>query len=355
MEVKERPLITIFVYAYNHSQFIKEAVLGAFNQSYSNLEIILSDDCSTDGTFEIMKEMVEQYQGPHKLILNRNENNLGISAHLNKITSIGSGDWFVLCAGDDISMPERVEQIVSIVEKYNDAKFVATGLNVIDASGNFLYYQGFDDSHPYITGASGVWHRSCFDFFGPITKQSVAEDIVIPFRASLLGKIILIDKPTVSYRLHSNSMSSPQNQDYLQSLRHLYKIKFQVINAVEQRLSDLEVCKHEINDRFLYESLFQCHNSLINELRDDKKNIKTICDVMESSLRFKLLYLLKKGVNKHESFFYRLKIYLYSFSIVNKMLTRKKTVQKEYHISGREKVIELQDLISPDTGILIYQ
>jgi cellulose synthase/poly-beta-1,6-N-acetylglucosamine synthase-like glycosyltransferase len=62
------PLITLFVYAFNHEKFIREAVEGAFAQTYNPLEIILSDDCSTDRTYEIMQEMAERYSGPHKVI-----------------------------------------------------------------------------------------------------------------------------------------------------------------------------------------------------------------------------------------------------------------------------------------------
>ena len=71
----DRPLITFALFAYNQERFIREAVAGAFSQTYSPLEIILSDDCSSDRTFEIIQEMTAGYEGPHKVILNRNEKN----------------------------------------------------------------------------------------------------------------------------------------------------------------------------------------------------------------------------------------------------------------------------------------
>jgi glycosyltransferase involved in cell wall biosynthesis len=64
------PLVSFIVVAYNQDKYIKEAVLGAFSQTYQPLEIILSDDGSSDLTFEIMQDMVEKYVGPHKIILN---------------------------------------------------------------------------------------------------------------------------------------------------------------------------------------------------------------------------------------------------------------------------------------------
>ena len=65
------PLVTIFVAAYNQQDYIAEAIQGAFAQTYSPLEVILSDDGSHDDTFEIMKAMAADYRGPHTVIVNR--------------------------------------------------------------------------------------------------------------------------------------------------------------------------------------------------------------------------------------------------------------------------------------------
>ena len=69
MTLGERPLICFGLLAYNQEPFIREAVEGALAQTYAPLEIILSDDCSTDRTFEIMQETVAAYRGPHKVVL----------------------------------------------------------------------------------------------------------------------------------------------------------------------------------------------------------------------------------------------------------------------------------------------
>ncbi len=68
----ERPLVTFYVITYNQARFVREAVESALAQTYSPIEILLSDDCSTDGTFEIIQETVKGYSGPHTVILNRN-------------------------------------------------------------------------------------------------------------------------------------------------------------------------------------------------------------------------------------------------------------------------------------------
>jgi glycosyltransferase involved in cell wall biosynthesis len=59
----DRPLVTFALFTYNRERYIREAVEGAFSQTYSPLEIILSDDCSSDSTFEIIREMAGAYVG----------------------------------------------------------------------------------------------------------------------------------------------------------------------------------------------------------------------------------------------------------------------------------------------------
>ena len=81
-----KPLLTFALAALNQERFIREAVEAAFAQTYSPLEIILSDDCSEDRTFEIMCEMAKAYRGPHRIVLNRNPIRRSIGG-------ISTGSW----------------------------------------------------------------------------------------------------------------------------------------------------------------------------------------------------------------------------------------------------------------------
>src|SRR6185503_20821734 len=104
-----KPLLTFAIAALNQERFIREAVEGAFAQTYSPLEIVLSDDHSEDRTFEIMKEMAAAYHGPHKIILNQNPRRRCIGGHINRVVEISSGELIVGSAGDDVSVPERTQ------------------------------------------------------------------------------------------------------------------------------------------------------------------------------------------------------------------------------------------------------
>jgi len=355
------PLITLFVYAFNHEKYIRDAVSGAFAQTYSPLEIVLSDDCSTDGTYEIMHEMAGQYRGPHRVITNRNETNQGITAHLNKIMEMSSGEWFVLGAGDDISLPQRVETIAQIIEEYPDIYAVGTGLLLINEEGQTIGYHPIPDHHPYITGASMAWSRSCWETLGPITADSTAEDVIIPFRALLLGKLALVDAPTVKYRQHADSVSSPALDDQLLALKHLRRIKNTLIAACRQRLEDLEHIQCS-SQSCLHSAIEERHTQIIKELEESKQRMHQTISLWEAGTGMRLAYLLgmETFTGPHRNLVYRIKNALLASRYMRSgyfgLQRRLRRLQhpNAHEPTERVRVIELDDLRDPQVGPLIY-
>ena len=108
-----RPLVTFALFAYKQEEFIREAVEGAFAQTYEPLVIILSDDCSSDRTFKFIQEIADAYAGPHRIIVLRNTINLGTTLHAKMAFAEALGKLFVVVAGDDISKPDRVSILVN--------------------------------------------------------------------------------------------------------------------------------------------------------------------------------------------------------------------------------------------------
>ena len=95
------PLVTFAVFGYNQEKYIREAVESALAQSYEPMEVVLSDDCSTDQTFEIMQEMARSYVGNKIVIARRTHANLGTFLHVVDVANIAKGELLVLAAGDE--------------------------------------------------------------------------------------------------------------------------------------------------------------------------------------------------------------------------------------------------------------
>lgn len=210
--ISDKPLITFALFSYNQEKFIRAAVEGAFSQTYEPLEIILSDDCSTDRTFEIMQSMAQEYDGPHKIIINRNAQNQGLVSHLNKVViELSHGEIIVIAAGDDVSLPDRVNVLYKLWDD-NNRKFCT-----MYSAGYSINFEGKDlgifrptniisdivkyiDDELFVFGATSAWHKSVFEIFGEIDKGVILEDAVIGFRGLLLGGIGYTDVPLVEYR-----------------------------------------------------------------------------------------------------------------------------------------------------------
>jgi glycosyltransferase involved in cell wall biosynthesis len=252
IEVHDRPLITFALFAYNQEKFIREAVEGAFAQTYSPLEIILSDDSSSDSTFEIMKALAGSYRGPHRVVLNRNPFNYGIGRHVNRVMDLASGELIVAAAGDDISQPQRAQRIVEFWEAgkrraYSIASYfynISAGQRVLVKRVIPLECENLEwrSLHltPGVLGAAHAWHRRVFDVFGPLNSGVEAEDRVIPFRSYCLGAVETLPEPLVYHRLHDASLSSFPHHQAKAACAKYPQVVIQRRQVLLQYLTDLD-------------------------------------------------------------------------------------------------------------------
>jgi glycosyltransferase involved in cell wall biosynthesis len=209
----DRPLATIMLIAFNQQASVGEAIGGALAQTYSPLEIFVSDDASSDGTHAAMLDAVAGYQGPHRVVVNRNEKNLGIGAHLSLIVERSRGELLFVAGGDDVSLPERVEKTVAAwLASGKTLDLIAAPLFDVDAEGNvhgvlqpsdLAQYKSASDwlaNRPYVVGAAQAWTRRLIDRFGPIPAGTIGEDMLMVFRAIVSGGAITLAEPLVLYR-----------------------------------------------------------------------------------------------------------------------------------------------------------
>lgn len=221
-ETEEQPLVTFVLFAYNQERYIAEAVAGALAQDYSPLKIILSDDCSTDLTFEIMQRMAAEYQGPHKIVLNRNERNLGISGHVNAVMELVRTQFVILAAGDDISLPSRTSVSVvgltksgspmislSTISFFPDGQSRADNTRTCTEIVTLKGYLKKQNKHP--AGASRAMDIKLFSLFGPLHTDCPTEDTTFLMRALLLGDVHYLPEVGVRYRRHPQAVSRPEN------------------------------------------------------------------------------------------------------------------------------------------------
>jgi glycosyltransferase involved in cell wall biosynthesis len=221
---QDRPLVTFALFAYNQEHYIREAVEGAFAQTYEPLEIILSDDCSSDRTFEIMQEMAAAYKGPHRILLRRSESNKGVAAHFNNVVGSSKGTFIVVAAGDDISLANRVSHCAEHFRMQADLTFIETPTNEISDKGEFIkeYYAHahqtkitldmlIQRTSTGLVGASRAYQAELFRKFPPLFDDCPTEDSTTILRGLIVGNGLYSSTITVNRRVHDASISHKSN------------------------------------------------------------------------------------------------------------------------------------------------
>ncbi len=254
-DTSDKPLVTFALFAYNQERFIRDAVAGAIAQDYEPLEIILSDDCSSDQTFKIMTDMAAANTRANvRIILNKNDRNLGLARHVNAVMKLADGEMIVVAAGDDISFPHRVSTIVRawmLGSKKTDC-FCSRYLT-IDENGEpmetpspprptDLTAEALAKTGLGFLGATAAWTKALWLDFGPLDDDIIIEDQVIPFWAALRGGVEFIDMPLVSYRKGVSTWIDSRDGGAAKKLREttLFLENCSLINARAQ----LAAAKH---------------------------------------------------------------------------------------------------------------
>lgn len=254
--MSELPLVTFGLIAYQQERFIRAAVASAFAQTYSPLEIILSDDASPDRTFAILQEMAATYRGPHRIVLNRNEPNRGLTGNVNRIMELAHGELVFLAAGDDVSLPDRVRLTVEEwIRRGRPRGSLSTSFSEIDETGQPLaatvpkpaspsssLTAWIRAPHVLVNGASHAFHPDLFRVFGPLAESRLSEDNPLAVRALALDGLFFLDVPLVKYRRHSANLAGFVEQKTtlsaalaVEARRHLLWV-----DVLEQVLRDLE-------------------------------------------------------------------------------------------------------------------
>jgi hypothetical protein len=207
------PRISVLLLAFNQEEVVEAAVRSCLAQTGEPLEIVLSDDASTDGTYAVLRQLASAYQGHHQVRVRRNPVNLGIGEHYNQAIADSTGQLLVTAAGDDISLPNRVQSLAAAWDANEQrADLLASYLWDMDANGVDVGQIRVDDlsqwrspedwvrKRPFVVGASHAFTRRMHERFGPIRADLPYEDQAMALRACCMGGGITVAEPLVRYR-----------------------------------------------------------------------------------------------------------------------------------------------------------
>lgn len=132
MDSKEKPLVSIVFTSYNHKEYLRQALDSLVNQTYPNLEIIIIDDCSTDGSQEILKE----YEHYDNIDLKLQTNNSGSYVKASNYgASFAKGEYILFAQCDDFAESNQIQKLLEVFEKNPSIGVVFSKSNLVDENG----------------------------------------------------------------------------------------------------------------------------------------------------------------------------------------------------------------------------
>lgn len=204
--------VTVIIPSYNHKTFIEESVNSVLNQDYEDIELIVIDDGSKDGSVEILKELSRNKN--FILIIKENE---GICKTLNRALTIATGKYITFLASDDYMPTERVKEQVHQMHTHPDVDVIAGSICVVDATGKKLSFKsarkkgliGFEDMivRNVVFAPTAIFKQEVFKKFGMYNENYLIEDYHMWLKILKgEGKILNVDNMWAFYRLSTGNL-----------------------------------------------------------------------------------------------------------------------------------------------------
>jgi len=207
--------ISVCIPTYNQSQYLAQAVRSAYNQSILPIEIIVSDDCSTDNTSSILA-MLSKEIPILKVVLQ--PQNLGITRNTDSCLRLASGDFIVRLDSDDYLSPLYMEKLSGLLSKHSDAGYAHAAVQEVDQYGNFLLKRQLARKSGYQSGTKALESAT--------KGYRVAANIIMFRREALVKVDFLTNRPSSAedYHLSASLAAAGFGNIYLNEILSHYRV-----------------------------------------------------------------------------------------------------------------------------------
>jgi glycosyltransferase involved in cell wall biosynthesis len=219
MMIRSAPRVSIGLPIYNGERFLVEALDSLLTQTYSDFELVISDNASIDKTEEICREYVNR---DTRIRYYRNERNNGVDANFNRVFQLSTGEYFKWASADDLCKPEHLERCLAILDDDGSVVLAASKTRFIDEEGRTLdiHDPGWDlrsdnaYERLYCVIDSGHWMNATFGVMraNALVKTRLIGsypkgDYRLLAELSLIGKIVQIPECLFLRRIHPGASS----------------------------------------------------------------------------------------------------------------------------------------------------
>lgn len=255
-------MVSLIMPVYNAGKYIEEAINSILNQTYTNFELILIDDVSTDNTWS----KVSKYNDSRIKTIH-NDKNRGIAYSRNRGIEVARGEYIALMDDDDISTPDRFEKQVNYLDEHLEYDFIGGRYQTIDEKGNVIsenrvaYYNPnfikamFLFQNVYCNGEM-MFRKSVIDKYHIRYEdgQYGMEDYRFWIECSKVGKFTTLDKVFLQHRIHDQSETN-RNILLCDEVREQHRKKLQKYSL---ELSGIYLEKDELDIMHKYTKKEKC-------------------------------------------------------------------------------------------------
>lgn len=219
-------MVSVLVPCYNHEKYVEDCLRSLMNQDYSNIELIIYDDCSSDNSYNVIKKWENNLKKRFaNVVIHRNNHNLGVVKNLNLMISIAQGEYIKIIASDDMLLPNAISTFVKAAESFvadvyfSNVAFVSETMKYQDLNTEKLILRylvkplegkkltGQLCAENYICAPGAFIPKKTFAQYGMYDDEYCLEDFEFWLRVSVSGYIKYIDSVTALYRQNDNSLS----------------------------------------------------------------------------------------------------------------------------------------------------
>ena len=213
------PLVSVLMTAYNREIYIAQAIESVLQSTYTNFELIIVDDGSTDSTLSIAKKYAE---ADERVYIYQNETNLGDYNNRNRAASLAKGMLYKYLDSDDVIYPCSIEIMVNYYLKYPHIGYIFCDyLNQDDSkpfpieySSYMAYKEHFLDTHLFYAGPGGTLiPANVFKDVGGFSGSRHLGDTELWLKIALKYSILKIQTSLIWWRIHSNQEAALEQKN----------------------------------------------------------------------------------------------------------------------------------------------
>lgn len=213
-DIEEQPLVSVIIASYNHAPYIEASINSVLAQTYANIELLVVDDGSSDGSAQLLRELSERHG--FGLVVQENK---GLSRTLNESVARCNGSLVVPFGSDDVMFAHRIATQVAYMQDKPEVGICSANIEIIDSTGKVMcereqrkrnepfrrldFDDMFLDRKPGPTAATLMFRREALETVGGFNPEIRLEDVYIELAVTRAGYFIdVLGEPLSQYRKH---------------------------------------------------------------------------------------------------------------------------------------------------------